>query len=827
MTVEGSGPPESPESPEIAEEAGTTSLERLLEAWILRDVEGDVAVAVAGDASTAAAAELDPGALCAELGLADRLSAQALTELMAGFAASRREYEALRQALREPGSLPESLPDAGATPAPRESAGGPELPAFDGYRTIERLGRGGGGDVYKLHDLELDRVVAGKVLRREGELRSSVREFLAEARSLALFDDPRIARVLELRTDLDPPLLVLEHVEGFDLTRVGRSLPRPQLARLLAEVARGVEHAHRLGVVHGDLKPSNIRVGAELAPRILDFGLATGAADRERIRRRGTLAYMAPERLDASAPIDARSDVYSVGVILYELLCGSLPFAGASEDELAAAIRVGVPRLPMEVDPSVPEPLQAIALRAMDRDPAGRYTSAQELALDLERFADGRPVSARPSLYQATLAQRLRSHLEQIREWRELKLVYPHEAAALEASYRRLEARDEDWIVHSRRLTTWRISLYLGVFALIGGTLLYLASYVNGGVVGLAGPLVVLGPPLVALSLAATWLFRRDSRAVAVAFFMASAAVLPILLLVVQRELGLWSPLAGDPDRLFPDGPFSNRQLQATGLLTSIWCLWLAFKTRTVALSSSLLVTAFLFHLALLADLGLRRWLDDADLDRLAVHLVPFFALACVVGVLTDRRREPWLCRPLFVGAAVLGVVIVELIAQDGAVFRHLGLSLDALRPAEVSHERLLETVVTMVVNGVVIGAAASLLELRGSPAMLPAARLLVVVAPFAMLKPLGYLSAVGEYSVRWDWLYLGLSVAVAFSSSLRERRSFYYAGAINGGLALYFLTVHNQWWDRPAWGTSVATVALLLLALGLLLFRRERRRAP
>ncbi|HVS64987.1 MAG TPA: serine/threonine-protein kinase [Thermoanaerobaculia bacterium] len=791
-------------------------LERLLEVWIERDLEGEHN---GGEGGVRDAREL-----AVELGLAEELTEAQLEELLGRFAATRREYEMLRRDLSAPGS---AKPAAAASSEPAEpgpAERGVELPSFEGFRTIELLGRGGGGEVYKLFDERLERMVAGKVLRREGELGGSVREFLEEARSLALFDDPRIARVLDLRIELDPPVLVMEHVEGFDLSRVGRSLPDPQLAGMLAEVARAVDHAHRLGVVHGDLKPSNIRVGAELEPKILDFGLATRLGDRERIRLRGTLAYMAPERLVPEAPIDARADVYSLGVVLYQLLCGTLPYQGASDEAQIAAIREGIPRLPIELAPRVAEPLQAIALQAMSREPGDRYASANELALDLERFRDGRPVLARPVLYQATLAERLRGHLEQIREWSRLKLIYRHEAAALESAYGRLEARDEDWIVQSRRLTPWRISLYLGVFVLVCGALLYLAAYVEGAVEGVAAPLVVLVPPLVALGAGAAWLFRRDARAVAVAFFMASVALVPILLLIALRETGIWPAAAGDADQLFLDGPFSNRQLQVAGLLTSAWCLALAYRTRTVALSSSLLITAFLLDLALLADLGLRSWLEEENLDRLAVHLLPFLAIAWIAGVLADRSRAPWFCRPLYVGAASLGVLIVELMAQDGEVFRHLGLTLEALRPEDVSHERLLETVVTMVANGVLIALAASLLERRGSLAMLPAARLLVVVAPFAMLKPLGYLSAVGEYSVRWDWLYLGLSLAVAFWSHLRERRSFYYAGVINSGFALYFLTVHNEWWDRPAWGTSVLTVALLLLALGLVLFRRERR---
>jgi hypothetical protein len=791
-----------------------TPLERLLEAWIEQDQRDD-----------GAGHDGDAQRLCEELGLADRLSESERRELLASFEESVREYRRVRRTLQRPGSLASAGPASAGPVDPREARAVSPLPSFAGFRTIEPLGRGGGGDVYKLEDRKLGRVVAGKALRRAGALQGSVQEFLAEARSLALFDDPRIARVLELRTDLDPPLLVMEHIEGFDLARVGPSLSPPQLAGLLAEVARGVDRAHRLGVVHGDLKPSNVRVDAELRPKILDFGLATRPGDRERIRLRGTLPYMAPERLAASGPIDARSDVYSLGVVLYELLCGILPYRGDTEDELARAIRDGTPALPAEIAPETPEPLQAIALKAMDRDPANRYATALEMALDLERFRDGRAVLARPALYQASLGQRLGAHLEEIREWRVLKLVYPHEAEALEAAYRRLEGRDEDWIVHSRRLSPWRISLYLGVFVLVCGALLYLSAYVRGAVAGPWAPLAVLLPPLAALGAAAAWLFRRDARAVAVAFFMGSAALLPILVLIALRELGFWLPVEGDPGRLFADGPFSNRQLQVAGLLTSAWCLALAVRTRTVALSSSFLVTAFLFYLALLADLGLRTWLDEGNLDRLAVHLLPFLVAAGLAGAAADRRGQRWLCQPLYLGAAVLGVAIVELMAQGGEVFRHLGLSLEALRPAEVSQERLLETVATMVVNGLLIGLAASLVERRGSPAMLPAARLLVVIAPFATLKPLGYLSSVGEYPVRWDWLYLVLSVAMAFVSHRRERRSFYYAGVINTGLALYFLTVHNEWWDRPAWGTAVLTVALGLLALGLALFRRERRR--
>ena len=248
---------------------------------------------------------------------------------------------------------------------------------------MERIGRGGAGDVFKLEDETLGRVVAAKVLRADSPLLATVADFLREARALALFDDPRIVRLLEYRPG-DTPVLLMEHVDGFPLDEIGPSLSFAQRARLLAEVARALDRAHGLGLQHRDLKPGHILVDARLAPKILDFGLSRGEPDRG--HGVGTPAYMSPEQLDAGRPIDARSDVYALGVILYELLCGLPPERGE-----------GAPALPSEIDPAVPEPLQAIALQAMSADPADRYRSAGEMALDLERWLDGRPVQARPA----------------------------------------------------------------------------------------------------------------------------------------------------------------------------------------------------------------------------------------------------------------------------------------------------------------------------------------------------------------------------------------------------------------------------------------------
>jgi hypothetical protein len=130
-----------------------------------------------------------------------------------------------------------------------------------------------------------------------------------------------------------------------------------------------------------------------------------------------------------------------------------------------------------------------------------------------------------------------------------------------------------------------------------------------------------------------------------------------------------------------------------------------------------------------------------------------------------------------------------------------------------------------MTLNGCVIFLAGSLMESRGTRTMRPAAWLLVVISPFAILQPLGMLVATGEYSMRYDWLYLVLALTIAALSHYRQRKSFYLAGLLNTGLALFFLTQHHEWWDVPEWTVFVILMGLLLLGMGFELYLRERTR--
>jgi serine/threonine protein kinase len=735
-------------------------------------------------------------------------------ELLADLRRAVARYERLEETLsRAAGSAPAEARIA--------SAG---LPTFAGFRTIEKLGEGGQGSVYKLEDLRLGRLVAGKVLRPDSPARTTVRDFLGEARSLALFKDPRIVAVHELREDAGRPLLVMELVDGFPVTQVAPSLDVAHRARLVAEIAEAVERAHSLGIQHRDLKPANILLDSRLQPKILDFGLA--GADPARGHLRGTVPYLAPEQLDPTQPIDARTDVHALGVILYELLCGSRPYGGASADAVLEEIRAGRPRLPVEVDPTVPEPLQAVALKAMEHDPALRHGSAREMAQDLRRALAGRPVLARPSLYDRTLEQRVRPHLEQVSEWLRLKLIHPHEAARIEQAYRQLEAREDDWILQSRSLSYSQIALYLGAFVLLLGGLSTLGVHrVFETVEGLAPPTLTLALPALLLTVAAHALERGPHRAVAVALRVASLALVPLYALIAQHELGLF-PLDDDARwQLLEDLDLSNRQLQVALLCGCAAGAWMAERTRTVAVSSILTALLVMAWLAFLADLGLEEWLEPGRRDLLAAWLLPLLAGLVGLAVACDHTRRAHAAQPLWVGAAVVLVAALELAALDGQLMAHAGVSLHPRWGSGAADPLLLDTLAAMTLGGVLIHLAGWGLDRRAPASAHAASWLLVVISPAAILEPLAWLNETRDYARGACWAYLLLGLAITVLSHHRQRRSFYYTGLVNVAVALWFLADRYEWLDEPAWAQALVAAGLLALLLGFGLHVLEARR--
>lgn len=291
----------------------------------------------------------------------------------------------------------------GSTPPIPGSGSPPGLGRIGPYRILSELGRGGMGAVYLAQHGELGRVVALKVVPSRGGATSDLEmRFLREARTIARLTHPHIVTVHDAGRDHGHAYFSMDYFEEGDLaTRLrGQPFSPRDAAALLQPVAAAVAYSHAAGVLHRDLKPSNILL-ARGAPHVADFGLAaeldrsSGLTARTTIL--GTPHYLAPEALShGSAAQDVRSDIYALGVILYEMLAGRTPFAGASPAELPGLLARGeAPDLRL-LAPQVPADLATICAKCLEFEPARRYATAADLAEDLRRFLAGEPIAARP-----------------------------------------------------------------------------------------------------------------------------------------------------------------------------------------------------------------------------------------------------------------------------------------------------------------------------------------------------------------------------------------------------------------------------------------------
>ncbi|MCA8922563.1 MAG: SUMF1/EgtB/PvdO family nonheme iron enzyme [Planctomycetes bacterium] len=317
----------------------------------------------------------------------------------------------------DPGASYEAPPlDANATFADVSRAGEPgfapdpdvvQLPRAPGetgrlgpYLLLEELGRGGMGAVYRARDAA-GREVAVKVIIGEFYSDTIKERFVREGQVTAALNHPGIVRVLGAGTVGKTPYLVYELVEGAQSFKsIYGKLPLEQQVELLRDAARALEAAHSRGVLHRDVKPDNLLVDKEGNVRVADFGLAAGK-DLDRLTRTGaqlgTPAYMAPEQIDARREdLGPPTDVWALGVMLYEILTGERPFKGKSFKDLCLQITEPNPVLPRKLKPSVPRDLEAICLRCLHEKAAGRYPSAGALADDLDRALRKEQVDARP-----------------------------------------------------------------------------------------------------------------------------------------------------------------------------------------------------------------------------------------------------------------------------------------------------------------------------------------------------------------------------------------------------------------------------------------------
>jgi tetratricopeptide (TPR) repeat protein/predicted Ser/Thr protein kinase len=345
-----------------------------------------------------------PIAVEEELG---RIADEFLNRLQRGESPTVEEYVAANPELTD--VLRNVLPLVRASHSTDPSAPDPSrMPERLGeFCIVRELGRGGMGVVYEAMQEPLGRRVALKVLPAAVQLQPHYLErFRREAQAAARLHHTNIVPIYSVGEATGIHFIVMQFIDGTGLDQA-HSLQRGTIrdvARIGLEVAEALAHAHAAGVLHRDIKPSNLLLDTGGAVWVTDFGLAklvdgddiTGSGDFL-----GTLRYAAPERLSGSG--DERSDVYSLGATLYELLTGKRAFDAAARDRLVRQITQDEPARPRRIDPAIPLDLETIVIKALAKSPARRYASAGEMADDLRRFLDGRPVTAR----RATLVEQI------------------------------------------------------------------------------------------------------------------------------------------------------------------------------------------------------------------------------------------------------------------------------------------------------------------------------------------------------------------------------------------------------------------------------------
>ncbi len=275
-----------------------------------------------------------------------------------------------------------------------------------GYAILERVAEGTQGVLFRARDESLNRIVAIKVIHPQlAQTSSSMERFRREARLIAAVQSDHVVQVFQIGTEpLFPPFLVMEYVAGESLKeRFDREkqIPVRRVAEIVRDVALGLQAAHASGLVHRDIKPSNVLIDQLTGRvRLTDFGLAVEQTDAARMTREGTLlgtpAYMSPEQVTNPNAIDGRSDIYSLGVMMYELLAGEVPFRGTVRMTVLQVVHDD-PRPPRQLNDTIPADLQTICLKAMSKDRQSRFATGREFADELNRWLEGKPILSRPA----------------------------------------------------------------------------------------------------------------------------------------------------------------------------------------------------------------------------------------------------------------------------------------------------------------------------------------------------------------------------------------------------------------------------------------------
>jgi len=681
------------------------------------------------------------------------------------------------------------------------------------YRVIRKIGEGAAGHVYQVADTVLDRLVAVKFLRKKITTDEAGSKRWQEARLMSQLNHPGVAQVYEIGEIEEQRFIVMEWVDGLPLTDAWKDMPLQQRLNIYVNVLNAVSAAHARGIIHRDIKPSNILVGSDHKPKVLDFGIALETQFLSGVKQnvyRGTPAYSAPEQVTQPIQIFPSTDVFALGILLYELLTDTLPFPQTDHKKLFEAIKTKHPELPSAIQQKVPISLQNICLKALEKDPQNRYPTARDLADDINRYLRGEKVWSRPSFLSDKIQQEVFYHRQKLRVWRDNELLTEKEFDKLENIYERIISPPDLSIIEARKLSFSQVCLYFGGWIVVlGSFVLFYKTWEN--IPALFRPLPATAATTLMIILGAAMWKRNESR-LAVGFLSTANLLVPITLLLTLAQWHLLSPAN------YPWGTESISEILKeleqyvyviignTQLYFSSLC-WFAFSLFFLRLTRSSIfvffgIISFLVWLTscyvIAGMIGIpdeiEPWLPEIIAGRYLFPGIGFF----ILGVILDRQRFIHFAWPLcLVGLAIIVINLSVIAISEATMF---GWFWRIPGSIEENEAKLL----SFTFNGLIYLGLAGVCRSLGTRLQRSLASILNWLGPAHILGTLRLLDSDDLYiseshTIVYRTLLPIASMGFVFGSVVRQMKSFFFSGLAGIATAVQrftaeYLKKHFAW---------------------------------
>jgi serine/threonine protein kinase len=693
------------------------------------------------------------------------------------------------------------------------------------YRVVKKVGQGAAGEVFQAIDTILDRPVAVKFLNKEYSAESSTEERWREARLISQLNHTNIAQVYHIGEQEKIRFIVMEWVEGLPLTEVwGKSVQ--QRLGIYLQVLDAIAAAHKRGIIHRDIKPSNILVNSASQAKVLDFGIAVDRQFLESVSDgcyRGTPAFSAPEQVTPPFNISPATDVFALGILLYQLLTDTLPFPQTDPNELFQAIRTEYPELPSAIQEKVPIALQNICLKALEKSPHQRYVSAQDLSDDINRYLRGEKVWSMPSFLTDKIQQEVFYHRQKLKVWRDNELITEKEYDKLEHIYERVIAAPDPSIIEARKLSLSQVCLYLGGWlSVLGCFVLFYKTWEQIPIYWRPTPAIAAAA---LITLFGIILWRKKESRLAVGFFATANLLIPITILLT---LGQWEILSAakyswgtETIHKILSEISSHLIVGNLQLYISSWC-WFMFSFVFLRLTRSSIfvlfsIIAFLVWLTTCYIIaGMENWAPDIIAGRYLFAGIGLF----ILGAALDRHKlTHYAWSPCVVGLIFIIGPLSIIAVSENTLFGWL-LS----KPKILTQQE--QIALSFACNGLFYLGLATICRSLGTILQRSLAQILNWLGPLHILAPLRVLdidalsSSIHEsHRIIYRTLLPIASFAFVFGSVSRQMKSFFFSGL--GGIAFSVHKFTVEYLDKYfAWPISLTITGIIWMLVSWLVPR-------